>query len=330
MIQYFGLHLDATAATAVILARDLHESARVTASVMNVSRDATTGIVEVPTGEWVRAGAYALQEAYFKLPVADRQAWGLGLSGPSGWIVLDVMFEPISPLRLTGDSPWVTDLHRWLEANPRLRKKIGVILSPKDYFRFAISGSLAVDLTTASRCGWLVAGKTDWSPELVTGAGLDPGWLPPVFDPPIKTGRLSEEGIRRTTLPGGFWLVAGAHEEEAGAVTAGDLRDGRLWQLTWPGGERRNVLALRGATPAEAPAGWSLTRSAWPGFSLLARKPGCSPAEARAELAAVGVVPGPDADGGADPALGAAVIAGLGSGLLRDWERYYQWRSPTA
>ena len=114
--------------------------------MVNVVRDPRSGVAEVPPGEWVRAGSYVLQEAYFQLPVNARKAWGLGLAGPSGWIALDFDYEPLSPLRITGSAPLEEDLMRWLESSPRLQKRVSVLLSPKDYFRFVVSGGWARNL----------------------------------------------------------------------------------------------------------------------------------------------------------------------------------------
>ena len=114
MIQFFGPHLSRDAASVSVLGRDLRVTAEVATKMVNVEKDPASPVVEVPIAVWVRAGAYALQEAYFQLPVSARKAWGLGLAGPDGWIALDVGFDPISPLRLTGSVPLEEDLARWL------------------------------------------------------------------------------------------------------------------------------------------------------------------------------------------------------------------------
>ncbi len=326
MIQFFGLHLSKDAATVAVMARDLSPSAKLTTSMVNAVSNAETGITEVPTAEWVRAGSYALQEAYFQLPVASRKAWGLGLAGPSGWIALDVAFEPISPLRLTGDRSVGEDIALWIDSNPLPARKVAMVLSPKDYFRFVISGGFAADVSTASRWGLLLAGRSDWCIDRATERGLRLHWLPPVFDGTASTGRLSEDGIRRTSLPGGFWLVAGAHEVESALVAAGDLRDGRLWEVTIEGGGKLHAMAIHHTRTVKPPQGWQAVRSAWPGFQLLERDAAISAEAAQAELQSAGYqVPG-RAEGSGNPSMGAAVLAAIGSGLIRGWESYYKNR----
>lgn len=326
MIQFFGLHLDADSATVAIIGRDLSTSVVLKTSMVNAVRDAVTGIIEVPTAEWVRAGCYALQESYFKLPVPARKAWGLGLAGPSGWIALDIEFEPLSPLRLTGDLRIQDDFQKWAEQNQNPARKVAMILSPKDYFRFVISGGLAADVSTASRWGLLLSGRTDWCIDKATEQELRLHWLPPAFDAHVMTGFLSEDGIRRTSLPGGFRLVAGAHEVEAALVTVGDLRDGRLWEAGIEGGGKLYAMALSHTNDVAPPRPWRAVRSAWQGFQLLEREAEVDASEARAELEAAGFPVTGQAQGSGSPAMGAAVLTAIGSGLIRGWENYYRNR----
>ena len=105
MIQFLGVHLGVEQASAFIVGRDLSVSASSSAGMLHAKSDPTTGITEIPIAEWVRAGSYAIQEAFLQLPVKKRKPWGLGLSGPSGWIALDVDYEPLCSVRVTHDVP---------------------------------------------------------------------------------------------------------------------------------------------------------------------------------------------------------------------------------
>jgi sugar (pentulose or hexulose) kinase len=336
MIQFFGLHLGEEAASVVALGRDLKPWARARAALMNVTRDEAGG-AQVPPAEWVRSGAYALQEAYFQLPVKARKGWGAGLSGPSGWIALDFDFEPLSPLRLTGDTDALADLAAWVAKDPRLARHVSAVLSPKDYFRFAMSGGLAADVTSASRLGLLAEGRSQWSEEKVAQRGLRLSWLPPVFDSHVTTGRLSEEGMRHSSLPGGFWLVAGAHEREAELLASGDLRDRRLWVRGGAGGRSYVAVGIDGLGPVTRPPGWSLVRSAMAGMQLLEKpiariEDGAaleeSPAVAcaRQELLDAGIEVRGAAHAGGAAEAGAAALAAIGSNLVKGWDLYYKNR----
>jgi len=328
VIQFLGLNLSGAEATVAVLGRDLHLWARTSAKVLQAVRDPASGVTEVPVAEWVRAGAYALEEAYFQLPTKARKPWGLGLAGKSGWIALDVDFEPLSPLRLVdADSPR-EDLRRWLAENPRLARRIGIVLSAKDYFRFALSGGLAADVSNASRLGLLQVGESQWSEAQVKRAELRLSWLPPVFDAHVPTGRLSEEGMRRTSLPGGCWLVAGAHEDEAALVAAGDLRRQEIWRLVRPGGRDLLAYGIGDLEPHEPPPGWRLVRSALVREQILERD-GDGEADvqkAREEIAAAGFHVAGVRAASAEPEVGAAALAAIGSGLVKGWDAYYRHR----
>lgn len=324
MIQFLGLNLGSEQATATIIARRGRITQEADARIMNAVRDESAQALEVPVAEWVRAGAYALQEAYFKLAVADRKVWGLGLAGPNGWILLDIAFEPLSPLRLTGDLPFEDDLHRWLEANPRLAKKATMLLSPKDYFRFIISGGLVADASSASRAGLLEQGRTEWSVELALEKRIKTPWLPPVFNCHVMTGRLSEEGMRRTSLPGGLWLVAGAHEIEAGIIGAGNLRDGKLWTIHREGQASLQAIAVPHLREIVAAPGWQVVRSPYVGQQLAVKNPAVDASQALTELKGFGIEAAGTASGTANPALGAACLAAIGSNLVGSWDQVYK------
>lgn len=347
MIQFLGLHLGAETASAAIVARDLTLSARASTRILRAERDPTGSALEVPPAEWVRAGAYAVQEAYFQLEARARKPWGLALSGPPGWIALDVEYEPLSPLRILpeGEEPLaagapeaqdppprlLADILGWFERNPRARKRVEVILSPKDYFRFEVSGALAADVSDASRLGLLAPGASDWSAEAIERRGLERRWFPPVFDSHLPTGRVTEEGMRATSLPGGSWIVAGANEEEARLVSSGDVRGRALWVAAARApGRATYAYSVPHAESARAPGGWRVVRSALLGYSVLSRtaRPGAGPEEGAAfrrslEDAGYEVSGLEDLAGSAEE--GAALLAAQGSGLVRKGKWGQSW-----
>lgn len=335
MIHFLGIHLGVKEARAAFLGRDLVLAAGSRAAMLHGKKDPATGTVEVPVAEWVRAGCYATQEAYFQLPVKKRKPWGLALSGPSGWIALDVEYQPLSPVRIPGEMSLEQDLAAWMEAQPRAKRRTQALLSPKDYFRFVISGGLAADVTEASRQGLLIPGKSQWEESSVEAQGLSIDWLPPVFDSHVPTGRLSEEGMRRTSLPGGCWLVAGSHETEAALLAAGPIGDGKLRVLSVPA-DGREILAYGvPGTEGPCPGGWSRVRAAHPDGSFL-EMPLPAPAaesaagrertirEARRSLEDAGYRVSEVLTATAHPELGAALLAALGSKMLRSLAPYYE------
>ena len=163
MISFIGLDFQPGRASAAALGQDLSVPARTSAAVAGGYEEDGTGVQCIPPAEWLRAGGFALQELYCGLPLKSRKIWGLGLSGPTGWIALDLDFEPLCDLRLPPAAGLLDDLRDWLSRNPRLEPRISLILSPKDLFRFRMSGALAADATSAcalSRAGTFLSSPT--------------------------------------------------------------------------------------------------------------------------------------------------------------------------
>jgi hypothetical protein len=335
VIHFIGLSFAAERVDAACLGRNMTLSHEVSTAVFNVRRDAAAGVALASPSEWVRAGSYALQEAYLGLPVSYRKIWGIGLAGVSGWIALDLEFAPLADIHLVEPEEVPVSIRRWLEENPRLRQRISVVLSPKDYFRFATSGALAADVTQASRQGLLQEGRAEWSSERLAREEMEERWMPPVFESAVATSRISEDGMARTNLPGGIWLVAGALGSAAAMVSTGDLREGRLWA---PDGAGRIACGIPQGAEAAAPPGWAVRPSAIAGCRILERRVepekasgGALEAVAAAaveELEAAGLrIAGIErSPGRAD--IGAAALAGIAAGLIRSWDFYYKNAPP--
>lgn len=267
MVQFIGCTFQEDRVQTTVVDRKANLLGSGSVSIPGLTATAEPGVLEVPPPEWIRSGSLALQDAHGDLPPRQRKIWGLALSGPQGWIAVDPELQPISPLRLTpGASPF-EDLSRWVGENRKLRQHVFAVLSPRDYFRLRISGSLASELTHAAQTGCLDAGATFWSEAGRLGElDLEPRWLPPVFHSRATTGRLTEEGIELTGIPAALWVVAGADSLATGEIAAGRLARDTLYVLL---GSRRTVLRRRfpSSTPPAPPPGWDGLPSALPDHS---------------------------------------------------------------
>ena len=121
-------------------------------------------------------------------------------------------------------------------------------------------------------------------------------------------------------------MVAGAHEAEAALLAGGDLRTRTLWILEK---SRTCALGVAGTGPLAPPEGWRLVRSPMAGHSILEQtcESGADePGKAAGALEAAGfTVDAVTASRGA-PEEGAALLAAIGSGLLKSWDPYYKAR----
>ncbi len=330
MIQFIGVSFTREEVTVSVLDRNLERGPRTSSRIANVKDDApaedgtVSGAASVIAAEWTRAASFALQETYVEIPPKERKIWGLSFSGPTGWIALDHDFEPLGPMRLTPAASTLADLGKWLEDNPRLGARVAIILSPKDYFRFVISRSLSIDLSTCAAMGAARIDECDWNLEALAEHEIERRHLPPVFEPTATTGRLDEEGMRKTGLPGSLWLTAGTQPFEAALVDAADFRTGSLWA---PDGADRIVYGVRAPLDAgKVPAGWRVIPSPYNEHRLLEREAPSSADEARAELEAAGHEVSSTVTDPGDASLGTAALAAIGSGLVRSWDLFYKKR----
>lgn len=326
MLQFIGLNFSGRSACTTVVDQKARLIQEASVPIQGITPLPRPGIYEVPPQEWIRAGGLALRDAYFSLPVKIRRLWGVALAGPQGWIGIDPDLDPATPLRLTpGVSP-IADLRAWLEEHPREKRRLFALLSPKDYFRFRVSGALAADLTQASQTGLLLKGKSFWSAAALNENELPAHWFPPVFDCAAITGRLNEAGMEITGIPEGFWLAAGADTLAASEFSANAAAGRQLYVLL---GEKE--AHLRFAIPQESDAsplgGWELIQHAGGERLSLSREVQVHPGEARDEGPLLAQVEG---------ALAALRRAGLApSGLILDfragappWLEAFRRRSP--
>lgn len=119
--------------------------------------------------------------------------------------------------RVTGNPP-LTGFQApkllWLRNNePENFAKTRSVLLPKDYVRFALTGSKATDVSDASGTGLFDLSKRDWWFAGIAGLGLEHMKLPQAYE----SSAVVREGPR---------VVAGAGDQAAGAVGTGAVTPG--------------------------------------------------------------------------------------------------------
>jgi len=114
------------------------------------------------------------------------------------------------------------------EHQPDIFQKIAHVLCPKDYVRYRLTGTLAMDMQEASGTLLLDVVHRRWSTEVAAAAGIPMAWLPPLFEGPEICARVSAEGAAATGLSAGIPVAAGAGDQGAGAVGMGILAPGSV------------------------------------------------------------------------------------------------------
>lgn len=110
----------------------------------------------------------------------------------------------------------------WMRDNePDLYRRITMVLLPKDYVRYKMTGSFAMDISDASGTLMLDVAHRTWSTEICNAVGIPLNWLPSICESNDIVGYLSKEAGFILGLPSGVPIVAGAGDQAAGALGMG-------------------------------------------------------------------------------------------------------------
>ena len=102
------------------------------------------------------------------------------------------------------------------------------VLLPKDYLRYKLTHEYAMDKADGSGTLLFDLEKRDWSNEILDALEIPGAWLPPTFEGPEITGRITREAAEATGLREGTPVVAGGGDQSAQAVGVGAIRPGVL------------------------------------------------------------------------------------------------------
>jgi xylulokinase len=114
------------------------------------------------------------------------------------------------------------------EHQPEVWARVAHMLCPKDYVRFRLTGTYAMDVQEASGTLLLDVANRRWSSEVARAAGVSEGWLPELFESPQVCARIADNAAKLTGLVAGTPVVAGAGDQGAGAVGMGILEPGAV------------------------------------------------------------------------------------------------------
>jgi xylulokinase len=109
---------------------------------------------------------------------------------------------------------------------PKNWDRVRQVLLPKDYVRYRLTGTYATEVSDASGTLLLDVANRRWSRDLLSRLGIDPALLPPCYESPEVSGKVSEQGAKATGLPAGVPVVGGGGDQPAGAVGNGIVRQG--------------------------------------------------------------------------------------------------------
>lgn len=134
--------------------------------------------------------------------------------------VIELTCNPALPNFTLAKILWVR------EHEPELFARVAHILCPKDYVRYRLSSTYAMDVQEASGTLLLDVVHRQWSREMASACGIPLEWLPQLFESPEICAIVNDAAAATTGLLAGTPIVAGAGDQGAGAVGMGILQPG--------------------------------------------------------------------------------------------------------
>lgn len=163
----------------------------------------------------------------------------------AGWLASMPASHPESS-QINAFHPWARVA--WLlKAEPRHAARVRVVLEPKDYLNFRLTGRAASDTVSMARLA-AAAARHAAGPDLLTALGADPAWTPPLLAP------LDIVGPVQGQLPGALARLAGrpvlacSNDTWAAVAGLGALRPGYAYNISGT----TEVFGAVGAEPVQA------------------------------------------------------------------------------
>ncbi|MHC1784189.1 MAG: xylulokinase [Anaerolineaceae bacterium] len=206
--------------------------------------------------EWWQAVCTSIREVLQKTGVKGEEIEGIGLTGQMhGLVMMDAQGSVLRPAILWNDQRTQTqcdEIHRrvgkerfiqitgnvaltgftapkilWVAENePQVYAKARHILLPKDYVRFRLTGEYAMDKADGAGTVLFDLKNRTWSQDILSILDIPAEWLPPTFEGPETTGRISAAAAAATGLAAGTPVAAGGGDQAAQAVGVGAVKEG--------------------------------------------------------------------------------------------------------
>jgi xylulokinase len=212
------------------------------------------GWYEQDANEWFEAAADALTSVVDLLS-DEQQPIALGITHQrETFVCVDRDLQPIRPAILwldnratpqvarlgsaevhavTGKPPsTVPSFYKlaWLaEHEPETLRRTHLVLDVHAYLAYGLTGTAATSWASADSTGLLDLSTRMWSVPLLAACGLHPGQVPALRAPGETIAQLLPDVARRTGLPPGLPVVAGAGDGQCAGLGVGALEHGTAY-----------------------------------------------------------------------------------------------------
>lgn len=256
MTLLLGIDLSTTGAKALLIDEEGHVISSAT-TPLSLSTPHALWSEQNPE-DWWKATTTSISRAISDANVSSDSIAAIGLTGQMhGLVLLDQKGDVLRPailwndqrcgvecdeirarvgreklLKITGNDAltgFTAPKILWVEKHePEIYRRTRHILLPKDYIRYKLTGTLAMDKADGSGTMLFDLGQRSWSPEILKALNISAEWLPPTFEGHETTGEVSTEAAELTGLRSGTPVVAGGGDQSAQAVGVGAVRPGTI------------------------------------------------------------------------------------------------------
>jgi xylulokinase len=254
MAVFLGIDVSTTASKSLLI--DEHGAVIASASSAHTLQTPKPLWSEQDPGEWWQAVSVGVRTVLDKADISGDAVAAIGLTGQMhGLVLLDDAGQVLRPAILWNDGrtqAQCDEIHArvgkekfiqitgnvaltgftapkilWVKKNePEVYSRARYVLLPKDYIRYRLTGEYAMDKADGSGTVLFDLKKRDWSDQLLAALEIPREWMPPTFEGPQFTGRVTAEAAVVTGLKPGTPVAAGGGDQAAGAVGVGAVEPG--------------------------------------------------------------------------------------------------------
>jgi xylulokinase len=216
---------------------------------------------------WVQAAWKTMRSAINYAGIDARQVGGIGISGQMhGTVCLNSQGIPLRPAIIWADQrsqaqvaevyrkigsqrlgEWTANplatgfmLATWLwllENEPRIAEQTSLLMLPKDYLRYQLTGKIGSEPSDASSTLLFNTAQRSWSSGLINALGIDLALLPAIHESIEIAGGLTVEAAAQTGLPPEIPVIYGGSDQALQALGHGIVEAGLVSCTIGSGGQ---------------------------------------------------------------------------------------------
>jgi len=250
--MFIGLDIGTSSVKAILIGEDQSLIASATAE-LTVQRP-HPGWSEQDPESWWTACQLVMDSLKDQVPAEMAAVTGIGLSGHMhGATLLDETGKPLRPCILWNDGrsgrqctelaerePKFMSLGgnlvmpgftapklQWVRENePEIFARTAMVLLPKDYVRFRLTGEYAGDMSDSAGTLWMDVARRDWSDDLLTATGLSRENMPRLVEGSESSGSLTGDLCARWGFEKAPVVAGGGGDNAASACGVGAVDPG--------------------------------------------------------------------------------------------------------